>query len=333
LIFARRVGLAGVVIALGAFPAARADETQPDHAVFGTLQDENAGISTAGLTDRYYVNGLKLSYTGGEGDLPVFLQDWGHALLGAGAQRVSFALSQQMYTPDHTSPPIPVSDEPYAGVLMASIALLQDHAQTRTLITLQAGVAGPAAGAQFVQNSFHGLIGIAGNPWCCREIHNEPAGEVTGERIWRAPISNPSGVLETDVLPSVTVGVGNVRDYALAGAVFRIGQGLQSDYGVPRAGPGMNGGDAFTPVKWLNWYVFAGVDGQAVAHDIALDGNTFGASPRVARTWLVGDFEAGAAIMFANWRLSYTQSFETKTFSGQQGGLHQMGALALTGRF
>ncbi len=318
---------------LAAVSPARADEAHPDHAVFGTLEDENAGVSTSGLTDRYYVNGLKLSYTGGEGDLPVFLQDWGRALLGAGARRISVSIEQLMYTPDHSLAPIPAGDEPYAGELLASFGLLQDHEQTRTLIMAQVGVVGPASGAEQLQNGFHGLIGMGSNPWCCREIHDEPAGELTGERIWRAPLSSPFGVLETDVLPSVTVGLGNVRDYALAGALFRIGQGLQTDFGVPRAGPGMNGGDAFTPVRRLSGYLFGGLDGQVVAHDITLDGNTFGASPHVSRSWLVGDFEVGAAVMFANWRLSYTQSFETKTFSGQQGGLHQMGALALTGRF
>jgi hypothetical protein len=76
----------------------------------------------------------------------------------------------------------------------------------------------------------------------------------------------------------------------------------------------MTGGHAYTPVKPFDWYVFGGFDGQLVAHDITLDGNTFESGPSVPRNWLVGDLELGAAVVFNNWRVSYTQVFETHTF-------------------
>jgi hypothetical protein len=37
--------------------------------------------------------------------------------------------------------------------------------------------------------------------------------------------------------------------------------------------------------------------------------------------------------MFYGVRLTYTQSAQTQEFHGQHGGLHQMGALALSARF
>ncbi len=322
------VALVGVSASTGAY----ADGLSPDHAAIFTLQDENASISSSVPTDRYYVNGLRLSYTSGEGDLPIFLQNLGHSWLGEGSQRISFEVGQLMFTPDHTEIPIPVGDEPYAGVLVAGFSLLQDHADTRTILSLQAGVVGPDALAKQVQNGFHAIIGMGANPWCCNQINNEPVGELTGQRIWRVSLGN-AGAMETDVLPNLTVGVGNLRDYALAGAVFRIGQGLASDYGVARVRPGMTGGDAYTPVKPFDWYLFGGVDGQVVAHDITLDGNTFGGGSSVPRIPVVGELELGAAVMFSNWRVSYTQVFETHTFRGEQGGLHQFGSIVLSGRF
>jgi lipid A 3-O-deacylase len=324
---------AGVTLAvIAAPPELRADPLSPDHAAIFTLQDENASISSSTPTDRYYVNGLRLSYTSGEGDLPTFVQQIGHSLWGDGSQRISFEIGQLIFTPDHTMVPHPVGDEPYAGALLAGFSLLQDHNDTRNILELQVGLVGPAAGGQQVQNGFHAIIGIGSNPWCCNQIQNEPVGELTGERIWRARLGNFGG-FETDVLPNITVGVGNLRDYALSGAVFRIGQGLESDFGVPRVRPGMTGGDAYTPAKQLNWYLFGGFDGQVVAHDITLDGNTFVNGPSVPRNWLVGDLELGGAVMFNNWRLSYTQVFESHTFRGEQGGLHQFGSLALSARF
>jgi lipid A 3-O-deacylase len=333
--FLRTSGLlgAGVVLAVvSATAELRADELSPDHAAIYTLQDENASISSSTPTDRYYVNGLRGSYTSGEGDLPMFVQQIGHSLWGDGSQRISFEIGQLIFTPDHTMIPHPVGDEPYAGALLAGFSLLQDHSDTRSILELQAGLVGPDAGGKLVQNGFHAIIGMGANPWCCNQIQNEPVGELTGERIWRVRLGNLGG-LETDVLPNITVGVGNLRDYALSGAVFRIGQGLGSDFGVPRIRPGMSGGDAYTPVKQLDWYLFGGLDGQVVAHDITLDGNTFGGGPSVPRNWLVGDLELGGVVMFNNWRLSYTQVFETHTFRGEQGGLHQFGSLALSARF
>jgi lipid A 3-O-deacylase len=331
----RTHGLLGAGVALAVLTASaelRADELTPDHAAIYTLQDENASISSSIPTDRYYVNGLRGSYTSGEGDLPLFVQQIGHSIWGDGSQRMSFEIGQLIFTPNHTEIPHPVGDEPYAGALLAGFSLLQDHNDTRSIIELQAGLVGPDALGKQVQNGFHAIIGMGANPWCCNQIQNEPVGELTGERIWRVRLGNFGG-LETDVLPNITVGVGNLRDYALSGAVFRIGQGLESDFGVARVRPGMTGGDAYTPVKPLNWYLFGGFDGQVVAHDITLDGNTFGGSASVPRNWLVGDLELGGAIMFNNWRLSYTQVFETHTFRGEQGGLHQFGSLALSARF
>ena len=53
----------------------------------------------------------------------------------------------------------------------------------------------------------------------------------------------------------------------------------------------------------------------------------------VPRNWLDGELELGAAFIFNNWCVSYTQVFETPTFRGEQGGLHQFGSLALSARF
>ena len=105
----------GAAVALAAVVAAsepRADELSPDHAAIYTLQDENASISSSKPTDRYYVNGLRGSYTSGEGDLPAFVQAIGHTLWGDGSQRISFEIGQLIFTPLNTRVPNPVGDEP-----------------------------------------------------------------------------------------------------------------------------------------------------------------------------------------------------------------------------
>ncbi len=323
--------LAGLLLAA---PAARAlPPADPDAIV--TLQDENASITTAKLSDRYYVNGLKLGYVSPTGDLPAWVERAGHEMWGDGRQRISISIEQSIFTPANTqATPPPRNDRPYAGVLTGSFSLIQDTDYWRSMLGFQLGLVGPGAGAEELQNGWHDLIGQRHTlGWNSYQIHNEPVVQILSQRVWREPLGTIDG-LETDVLPDFEVGVGNLRIYALGGVRLRIGQGLDSDYGPARMQPwGMTGGDAFTPVRPFNWYFFVGADGQAVAHDLTLNGNTFQSSPHVTPKWDVGELEAGVAVMLRGVRISYTQVFQTETFHGEHGGLHQFGSLAASVRF
>lgn len=324
-------GLAALL--LGPRPARALPPADPDAIV--TLQDENASITSSKLSDRYYVNGLRLGYTSPTGALPDWVEQAGRELWGDGRQRISIDIEQSIFTPANTlAKPPPPTDRPYAGVLTSTFSLIQDTDYWRSIIGFQVGLVGPGAGAEEIQNGWHDLIGQRHTlGWNYYQIHNEPVVELLSQRVWREPLGTVGG-LETDVLPDFTVGVGNLRVFALAGVRLRIGQGLDSDYGPARVQPwGMSAGDAFTPVRPFNWYFFIGADGQAVAHDITLDGNTFTSSPSVSRKWDVGELEVGVAVMLRGVRVSYTQVFQTEEFRGQHGGLHQFGSLAASVRF
>ena len=62
-------------------------------------------------------------------------------------------------------------------------------------------------------------------------------------------------------------------------------------------------------------------------------GNSFQSSASVTPTPFVGELEIGLAVMFAGFRLSYTQVFQTQEFKHQHGGLHQFGSFALSAHF
>ena len=317
---------------IAAFPARALPPADPDAII--TLQDENASISSAHLTDRYYVNGLRLGYTSPTGAVPAFAEHMGRVLWGDGRQRISIDIEQSIFTPaDTISRPPARTDRPYAGVLTGNFSFLQDTDYWRSIVGFQVGLVGPGAGAEELQNGWHDLIGQRHTlGWNSYQIHNEPVIELLSERVWREPLGTILG-LETDVLPDLTVGIGNLRIYAETGVRLRIGQGLNSDYGVARVRPGMTAGDAFTPVLPFNWYFFVGADGQGIAHDITLNGNTFERSPHVSIKPLVGELEVGVAMMLYGVRVSYTQVFQTEEFRGQHGGLHQFGSLAASVRF
>jgi hypothetical protein len=326
--------LGAALVANAAAPSHPMAETPPDKASVWTIQDENASITTANLSDRNYVNGLRIGWTSpSDTFVPDSLATMGHTLWGDGHQRIAFDLSQSIFTPSDTQARIPdPHDRPYAGVLTGNFYLTEDSDTWRSTVGVQLGLVGPGAGGQEIQNGFHDLIGQGHNLGWGAQIHNEPVFEVLSQRVWRVPVA-PIGGLETDALPDFEVGAGNLRVYGLAGAAIRLGQGLASDYGVARVRPGMTGGDAFTQVRDFAWYVFAGVDGQAVAHDITLDGNTFENSAHVSRQPYVGEFELGFALMTHGVRVTYTQVVQTQEFHGQHGGLHQVGSLALSAKF
>ena len=156
--------------------------------------------------------------------------------------------------------------------------------------------------------------------------------QITSSRTYRLKLG-AIGPLETDVLPELTGGIGTVRDYVEAGVTFRLGQGLENDFGVARVRPGMSGGDVFTPAPGLGWYVFAGVDGQGVARDITLDGDAFRRGPHVQRRSFIGEGQGGFGLTYGPARLTYTHVLQSQQFKGQKGGLHQFGSLALSVRF
>ena len=322
------------LIAALALPALAA-QAQPaaDNTAIWTLQDENASISASKLTDRFYVNGLRLGWTSPTTQVPDFLAGVAQALWGSGQQRIAFDLAQQIYTPAGTMATVPnPRDRPYAGVLLGNFSLMSDVEDSRSVLALSLGVVGPGSGAENLQNGFHDVIGQGRTNGWSYQIPNTPAVELLHERTWRLPTGTIAG-LETDALPSLTVAVGDLRDYLQAGVSFRIGEGLGSDYGVPRVRPGLSGGDAFTPTRPFAWYLFAGVDGQAVGYDMLLQAKPFRSGPHVSTTWDVGEMQGGFAVMAYGMRLTFAYVAQTQEFRGQTGGLHQFGSAALSIRF
>ncbi len=330
--------LLGVTLAAAVLPVASAlaqssSAPPPDPASIWSLQVENAAISTAPVADRDYTNGIRLGWTSAEGGAPDFLQRLGQTLWGKGRERIAVDLSQQIYTPtDNTVANPPLNDRPYAGVMMGTVSLIHDNGSALSVLGLGLGLVGPSALGEQVQNGFHDLIGNAQTKGWDTQLHNEPLLEITSQRTWRLPMGAFGG-LETDALPELTAAAGNLRDYAQAGVTLRLGQGLNSDYGVARLLPGLTGTDVFHPTREFAWYVFAGADAQAVAYDVTLDGNAWQHSRSVDIVPVVGEIQGGLALMFHGVRLTYTQVVQTQEYRHQKGGPHQFGSLAASVRF
>jgi len=332
--------------------AVRAQALLPDPAItpdngFITLEVENDLFAKLANTDRHYTNGLKVSWMSAPTtDLPDWLKSLSapplfglftndENITGA-THRVGVSLAHLIFTPDDTDNPAPsYNDRPYAAWLHTTFTLQSVRSNDvgeswQDQWALDVGVIGPDAGGEQVQNGWHKLINVERAEGWDHQLKNELGLNLSFERAWRSNIFETSKVfgLSTDIIPYSSLALGNISTYAGAGAVWRIGPSLPDDFGPPRIYPASGGSEWFHASSGFDWYLFAGVEGRAVARDIFLDGNTFRDSQSVDKRPFVGDFKLGAVAVIGGARLSFTHDFRSHEFYGQP-KIDQFGSLTL----
>jgi hypothetical protein len=214
-----------------------------------TFQVENDVFNRFGKSDRDYTNGVRLGWLSPAlPDLPDGLATlltlptfFGEGPESSVTRRAGLSVGQNLYTPADTDAFAPIyNDRPYAGWLYASFALQSTYkrhnpktnrADPVRLDTLQLdlGLVGPSAGGEFVQNTFHRLIGVApANGWA-NQLYNEPTVGLTFERRWRTNhgIVFEDPKFEYDFVPRLGGAVGNAATYASVGGTLRIGKELR----------------------------------------------------------------------------------------------------------
>ncbi|MBD0276217.1 MAG: lipid A deacylase LpxR family protein, partial [Acetobacteraceae bacterium] len=263
--------LAAGVSLLSRGPAGAQSLPPPDPRSTASFVLENDSLKLIGReTDRLYTSGFRLGWSSAEGRVPEPLA-WADerlaGLLGPANARWRFDFGQNFFTPvdKRRENPDP-RDRPYAGILYGTIGLDRRTWDTLDRFELQLGVVGPASGARDTQSFVHRILDEPVPQGWGRQLRNEPVFNLNAERIWRVPVAR-AGFAEVDALPAVTAQLGTVRVAASAGGRVRFGQGLDRDFGTPRIRPTISDGPA--PVgDGFGWYVFGGVGGYAVGHDI-----------------------------------------------------------------
>jgi hypothetical protein len=312
--------------------AAAADEPDKEKGTLSILFENDIFYNT----DRDYTNGVDIAWT----TPPEESWDWATATARwlpyfgqEGQVRTSYELGQDIYTPTnlHLANPDP-NDRPYAGFLYLGLGVINETPDQLDQAELDLGVVGPASQAEQTQKLVHRIIHDTIPQGWNYQIHNEPALVLMDEKTWRAFESGTILGFSFDINPHVGAAVGNVYDYADAGAMARIGFDLPDDYGPLRIEPSLPGSNFFTPTAAFGWYIFAGIDARAVARNIFLDGNTFQDSRHVDKIPLVEDSQLGFALTFRKFRLTYTHVFRTKEFRTQPHS-DQFGAINLSVRF
>ncbi len=329
----RKSLLSALLLGMAAFPAHAAPSSQEDEKAIISFVFENDVFSG---TDQNYTNGVRMSWLSSEAQTPPWARWFANNVLPLstdGNKRIGIALGQNMYTPQEISRrPLITDDRPYGGWLYGSIGMVSDTGKRLDNVMLTVGVVGPYSYARQAQTFIHRNIGSPIPRGWDNQLKTEPGVVLTMERKWRAMYEfSPFGA-GVDVTPHAGFNLGNVNTDASIGATFRLGYDLPADYGPPRIRPSLPGSDFFVPTKSLGGYLFAGVEGRAVARNIFLDGNTFADSHSVDKEILVGALQAGVAMTYGNTRLSYTHVFMTREFREQR-DTATFGALTLSCRF
>jgi len=289
-----------------------------------TLIEENDALAPS-PTDRWYTQGFQLSYLSAPVAGPTL--DWLFPTTFTNpssprTRKWEFVFGQSIFTPENTKliPPDPL-DRPYAGWLYAGLGWYQQtNRNTLDHLELLLGVVGPDALAKQVQGGFHDLLGQKTSAAWAFQLKNEPGIVLSYDHKWR--IGMPvGGSFSIDAIPEFGGSVGNIFTYGQLGMMVRFGQNLNADYGPPRIRPALSGTTWFDRSQLdgpLGWYIFAGVQGRAVARNIFLDGNSFVTSASVSKRPLVGDVSAGASFFWLDFaKLDLVLTWRSDEFVGQ----------------
>lgn len=311
-----------------------ATEPAPLHGTLGVYLENDL----FGGTDRYYTSGVKISWSSADlqnlADSP-----YASPFLGlfnllpyinekAYQKNLLFSLGQNIYTPEDTgTSELITNDRPYAGYLYLGLGVVWKTAEVRNTLALNIGVVGSWSGAQQTQRFVHDARGLDHPNGWANQLHNELGLTAVYLRNWRWPKNTRRSGFDWELLPHAGVAVGNVQTYANAGGELRIGLNLPDDFGTAAIGPAASTstpveGTLATPRSVIDFglYVFGRVDGRAVAHNIFLDGNTFGESPSVERKLAVAELSVGLGANYKNTKLAYALVYRTEEFKGQKGG-------------
>ncbi len=343
-----------LVLLLGFFvQTAQADVDPPHESWTFSVGLENDLFAN---TDRFYTNGIQLNWISPElayfedlewiknrqlfsRQLKQLISLLPHSDDSTRQRHFSFSLGQKIFTPENIEArELLINDRPYAGWLYGDLGFHSKNKRRLDTYTLQVGLIGNISLAEEAQDLVHSIRNIEkANGWD-NQLKNELAFSIIynhKRRVFRR--SDFYKQLGFDAILHAGGAVGTVFTNMTAGAEFRLGWNLPTDFGSALIRPAGNTNaptDATDPRyesgrQSLSIYMFAASNGRIVLRDIFLDGNTFRDSHSVDKHTLVGEYILGGAISYRSFKLSYAQVFRSREFELQRSG-QSFGSISLS---
>ncbi len=316
---ATALALSCTLLALAAPAAAQVYQLTSDNDAY------NFWIPMRVRPDNEYSNGLRLAVetegARGWGALARSASPCAGAGAGdaGGCASTVVELGQRMYTPrEDTYEPV-AGQRPFAGWLYASATGRLVKGRTRHSVGVEAGVTGKPSLAQSVMEGYHRLAGFWRPVGWDHQLAFEPAAAVRYGVERLVAQARVGGVRAGDLTAEAGGSLGTLRTSAHAAAQLRVGTRLAHPW-------------ALRPLRGTSVYALAGVRGEAVAHDLFLDGNTFGGGPpRVTRRPFVGETRWGVGVRRGGTTVEYRVSARGRAYDEEPGG-HPYGTFEITWR-
>jgi lipid A 3-O-deacylase len=307
-----------------------------------TLQFWEENDSMSG-TDDNYSQGAQVAYLGPEyrlGEMPGWLGWFGEGLpaLGYTVERArgTFTAGQLIFTPlDIRATALQVGDHPYAGWLYGAPSLerrgrTSGGTDVLEQIRLGLGWVGPGALGGEAQNFIHRNFQINQALGWKNQLRNEPTADFTYARAWRVLLAGEREGGAVDFIPHFGLVGGTPRTQAAAGGTLRFGVNLPDDFGQPTI-------QSMLPISSgapqpFGVYLFAAVEGRAVARDTFLDGNLWHSSYHVESEPLDLETRVGFAVTWSQVDLGFTYARQSQEYKGQGFGTHDYGSIWLNWR-
>jgi lipid A 3-O-deacylase len=277
-------------------------------------------------TDRYYTQGTRLQYMHRPNEIPNWfgtaLTNMANLGMSVESTRIGFAVGQELYTPSRLRPSAPIlTDRPYAGWLHASLILRRSgtfdpipQMAVQDEFELTVGVVGPESYAEETQKWWHHMWDYTIPQGWRNQLHTEPALQLYFNRAFRVGYESKN-YLGIEMIPNVKVAVGTIYDYIEFGSTFRFGYNLPKDF-VRSPLESYSTHPSDNPPSW-GAYLFTGMDGRAVAHNMFLDGNNWRRSQSIGKENFVADFRFGGAIRYKDLEFVASAVHRTREFKGQ----------------
>jgi lipid A 3-O-deacylase len=260
--------------------------------------------------DHDYTNGVgvRLEVDGA----PLWGRALAHRLAACGASaaderctRTTVTLGQKMYTPGVLDlEPVP-GERPYAGWLYGEVAAAVQGPRGERELAVQLGVTGPPSLAGALQTTWHHLAGFYPPRGWDQQLPFEPAFLVRyGQRALAAEASR-HGVRIFELVPGWAAEAGTLRLAAEGQLTARAGFAVPHPWAHDAAaGP-------------VSIYLLAGLQGDAVARDLFLDGDLWHATPHAERRPLVWERSLGAAARYRSLTLEYRAVTRGREYQAQ----------------
>ena len=308
-----------------------AEENQQESVLDRALKSEQENYLTltvendmfGGDTDQNYTSGIRLGWFNLKTKPPGLskqVERFIPFLKTNGTTSTYYSLGQTMFTPEdigsYTQDP---NDRPWAAFLYGSVGMSTLKRGYTDEYELTIGIIGPLALGEQAQKHVHYIIkSKTPNGWD-NQLKNELGLMLSWQRRWPKFLSYEANRLGISFMPHFGVTAGNIYIYSNVGGTVRVASNKSLWTDKPfMVRPAMPGTGFFLPSDNIDWELFAGFDGRAIARSIFLDGNTFQDSHRVDKKYFVMDASAGISFVIKSARLSYSLVYRTKEFETQK---------------